>query len=91
VDARDRPGRHRGGAVQARHAHEVRGYAALFGTAFALDAVGDLACLPAGAGRTTCVMSYAATTGQRCLRAASVPRAVIARSRALGPAVCQSS
>lgn len=65
--------------------------AAMFGTAFALDAVGDLACLPAGPGRTTCVMSYVAPTGQRCLRAASVPLAVVARSRALGPALCQSS
>ena len=65
--------------------------AALFGAAFALDAVGDLACLPAGAGRTTCVMSYTAPTGQRCLRAAWVPLAVLGRSRALGPAGCQSS
>jgi hypothetical protein len=65
--------------------------AAVFGTAFALDAVGDIACLPAGAGRTTCVMSYLARTGERCVRAASVPLAVLARSRALGPAVCQSS
>jgi hypothetical protein len=65
--------------------------AAMFGTAFALDAVGDLTCLPAGAGRTTCVMSYVAPTGQRCLRAASVPLAVLGRSRALGPALCQSS
>jgi hypothetical protein len=65
--------------------------AAVFGTAFALDAVGDVACLPATPGRATCVMRYAAPTGERCVRAASVPLAVLARSRALGPALCQSS
>jgi hypothetical protein len=37
------------------------------------------------------VMRSVAPTGRRCLRAASVPLAVLARSRALGPALCQSS
>jgi hypothetical protein len=62
--------------------------AAMVGTAVALDAKGDIARLPAGEGRTTCVLSYVASTAQRCLRAASVPLAKPAHSRALGAATC---
>jgi hypothetical protein len=63
--------------------------AAMVGTAVALDAQGDIACLPAGEGRTTCVLSYVASTAQRCIRAASVPLAKPAHSRALGAATCR--
>jgi hypothetical protein len=65
--------------------------AAALGTAFVLDAIGDIACLPAGAGRTTCVLSYVARTAERCIRAASVPLATPARSVALGVATCRRS
>ena len=41
--------------------------------AVALDVNGDISCLPATDGRTTCLMSYAAPTGERCLAVASVP------------------
>jgi hypothetical protein len=63
--------------------------AAMVGTAVALDAKGDIACLPAGEGRTTCVLSYVASTAQHCIRAASVPLAKPAHSRALGGATCR--
>jgi hypothetical protein len=62
--------------------------AAMVGTAVALDAKGDIACLPAGEGRKTCVLSYVAPTAQRCIRVASVPLATPAHSRALGAANC---
>jgi hypothetical protein len=57
--------------------------AAALGTAVALHANGDIACLPAGSARVTCVMSYAAPTGQPCMGAASVPLSRPARSVAL--------
>jgi hypothetical protein len=63
--------------------------AAMVGTAVALDAKGDIACLPAGEGRTTCVLSYVARTAEHCIRAASVPLARPAHSRALGAATCR--
>jgi hypothetical protein len=62
--------------------------AAVLGTALALDANGDVACLPASDRRVTCVMSYASPTGERCTGAASVPRGRPARSVALGAPVC---
>jgi hypothetical protein len=62
--------------------------AAMVGTAVALDAKGDVACLPAGEGRTTRVLSYVARTAERCIRAASVPLAKPGHSRALGAASC---
>jgi hypothetical protein len=62
--------------------------AAALGTAFALDANGDIACLPASDGRVTCVMRYAAPTAERCIGAASVPLRRPARSNALGAPVC---
>jgi hypothetical protein len=62
--------------------------AAIVGTAVALDAKGDIACLPAGEGRTTCVLSYVARNAERCLRAASVPLVAPAHSSALGAAAC---
>jgi hypothetical protein len=64
---------------------------AMVGTAVALDATGDLACLPAGEGRTTCVLSYVARTAERCIRAASVPPAKPADSVALGAPTCRVS
>jgi hypothetical protein len=63
--------------------------AAAFGTAFALDATGDIACLPAGNGRTTCVVRYVAGAADRCIRAASVPLGAPARSLALGAPICR--
>jgi hypothetical protein len=65
--------------------------AAMVGTVVALDATGDLACLPAGEGRTTCVLSYVARTAERCIRAASVPLAKPAQSVALGAPTCRVS
>jgi hypothetical protein len=62
--------------------------AAMLGTAFALDANGDVSCLPASQARVTCVMSYATPTGERCLGAATIPRGRLARSVALGAPVC---
>jgi len=64
--------------------------AAALGTAFALDANGDTACLPASDGRVTCVMRYAAPTAERCTGAASVPLRRPARSIALGAPVCRA-
>jgi hypothetical protein len=58
------------------------------GTAFALSANGDVTCLPANAGRVTCVMRYPGPAATRCFGAASVPRARLERSVALGPPVC---
>jgi hypothetical protein len=60
--------------------------AAALGAAAALHANGDIACLPAGAGRVTCVMRYAA----RCIGAASIPLGRPARAVALGEPVCQA-
>jgi hypothetical protein len=62
--------------------------AAALGMAVALGANGDIACLPASSGRVTCVMRYAATTGARCMGAASVPLSRPERSVALGAPVC---
>jgi hypothetical protein len=58
--------------------------AATLGTAVALAANGDVACLSANDGRMTCVMSYAAPTSGRRTAAASVPLTRPARSTALG-------
>jgi hypothetical protein len=63
--------------------------AAAVGTAVALDANGDIACLPAGDGRMTCVMRYTAPTAEHCIAAASVPHRRPARSVALGAPVCR--
>jgi hypothetical protein len=63
--------------------------AASLGAAVALGANGDLACLPANDSRTTCVMTYVARTGERCLRAASVPPGRPARAVALGEPICR--
>ena len=62
--------------------------AAAVGTAFALDANGDIACLRANDGRMTCVMRYTAPTSGHCIAAASVPHRRPARSIALGAPVC---
>jgi hypothetical protein len=58
--------------------------AAALGTAVALNAKGDVACLPASDGRMTCVMRYAAPTSERRTAAASIPLGRPARSIALG-------
>jgi hypothetical protein len=63
--------------------------AASFGSAIALGANGDLACLTANSARTTCVMSYFAPSGERCVRATSIPLARPARSIALGGPICR--
>jgi hypothetical protein len=63
--------------------------AAAIGTAVALDANGDIACLPAGDARVTCVMRYTAPTAGHCIAAASVPHRRPARSVALGAPVCR--
>ena len=60
--------------------------AAALGAAVALHANGDIACLPAGTGRVTCVM----TTATRCIGAASIPLHHPARAVALGAPVCQA-
>jgi hypothetical protein len=65
--------------------------AALVGTAVALDATGDIACLPAGGGRTTCVLTYVARTAGRCIRAASVRPAKPWHALALGAPTCRVS
>jgi hypothetical protein len=62
---------------------------AALGTAYALQANGDTACLPANDGRTTCVMRYRGTARTRCLGAASVPSARPERAFALGTPVCR--
>jgi hypothetical protein len=67
----------------------LRDGAASFGSAIALGANGDLACLTASSARTTCVMTYRTPTGEHCVRAASVPRARPARSVALGEPICR--
>jgi hypothetical protein len=64
--------------------------AASFGAAIALDASGDIACLPANE-RTTCVMTYVSPSRQQCVRAASVPLARPARAVALGAPVCDQT
>ncbi len=63
--------------------------AAALGTALALNANGDIACLPATRGRTTCVMRYRTPTAQRCLGAASVPTTRPERAIALGAPRCR--
>jgi hypothetical protein len=63
---------------------------AILGTAFALDANGDVACLPANGRRVTCVMSYATPTGGNCFGAASVPLGRPSRAVALDAPVCRA-
>jgi hypothetical protein len=63
--------------------------AAALGTAYAVQAAGDVSCLPAGGGRVTCVMRYRTSTGQRCLRAASTPAGRPERAIALGAPRCR--
>jgi hypothetical protein len=65
--------------------------AAMFGTAFALNANGDVACLPGNGRRATCVMTYASATGARCLGAASVPLGRPSRAVALDAPVCRAA
>jgi hypothetical protein len=64
--------------------------AAAVGTAVALEANGDIACLPAGDGRVTCVMRYTTPTAGHCIAAASVPHRRPARSVAVGAPVCRA-
>jgi hypothetical protein len=64
---------------------------AALGTAHALGAVGDLACLPAGSGRVTCVLRYRGPEATQCLGAASVPLHRFAGAVALGEPVCTRS
>jgi hypothetical protein len=64
---------------------------AALGTAHALGAAGDLACLPAGTGRVTCVLRYRGAGGSRCVGAASVPLHRFASAVALGEPVCTRS
>jgi hypothetical protein len=61
-----------------------------FGTAYALHANGDVACLPGSGRRMTCVMSYATRTGNRCFGAASVPLGRPSRAVALDAPVCRA-
>jgi hypothetical protein len=61
---------------------------AALGTAHALGAVGDLACLPAGDGRVSCVATYRGAAGTRCVGAASVPLGRLASAVALGEPLC---
>jgi hypothetical protein len=63
--------------------------AASLGAAIALSANGDLACLPANDSRTACVMTYVGRSGERCLRAASIPPGRPARAVALGTPICR--
>jgi len=63
--------------------------AASLGATVALGASGDLACMPANDSRTTCVMTHVARTGERCLRAASIPPGRPARAIALGGPICR--
>jgi hypothetical protein len=63
--------------------------AAALGTAYAVHAAGDVSCLPAGDGRTTCVMRYRTSTGQRCMRAASTPAGRPERTIAFGALHCR--
>jgi hypothetical protein len=62
--------------------------AAAIGTAVALQANGDIACLPANDARVTCVMTYVARSSERCTAAASVPLRRLPSSVALGPPLC---
>jgi hypothetical protein len=62
----------------------------VLGTAFALDANGDVACLPGSGRRMTCVMSYATPTGGPCFGAASVPLGRPSGAVALGAPVCRA-
>jgi hypothetical protein len=61
---------------------------AALGAAYALGAVGDLACLPAASGRVTCVLRYRGAGGSRCVGAASVPLHRLPGAVALGGPVC---
>ena len=72
------------------HPSAVPDPATAIGTAYALGANGDIACLPASDRRMTCVMSYAGPTSQQCIAAASVPPGRPAHSTALGAPVCRS-
>jgi hypothetical protein len=63
--------------------------AAALGTAYAVQAAGDVSCLPTGDGRMTCVMRYRTSTGQRCFRAASTPAGHPERALALGAPLCR--
>jgi hypothetical protein len=66
------------------HPAAVPDPAAALGAAVALNANGDIACLPAGTGRVTCVM----TTATRCVGAASIPLRHPSRAVALAAPVC---
>ena len=63
--------------------------AAALGVAYAVRATGDVSCLPAVEGRTTCIMRYRTPTGQRCLGAASTPSGRPERAIALGAPQCR--
>jgi hypothetical protein len=63
--------------------------AGAIGTALALQANGDTACLPAHDRRVTCVMRYRGPNATHCLGAASVPVQRLIRSIALGPPRCE--
>jgi hypothetical protein len=62
--------------------------AGILGTAIALGANGEVACLGAGRTRVTCVMRYR-PTAKRCVAAASVPLAHPERAVALGAPICR--
>src|SRR5262249_52967914 len=61
---------------------------AALGSAHALGAVGDIACLPAGDGRVTCVVTYRGAGGARCIGATSVPLGRFASAVGLGEPLC---
>jgi hypothetical protein len=61
---------------------------AALGSAHALGAVGDIACLPGGNGRVTCVTTYRGAGGARCVAATSVPLRHFADAVALGQPLC---
>jgi hypothetical protein len=61
---------------------------AALGSAHALGAVGDIACLPGSDGRVTCVVTYRGAGGARCVGAASVPLGRFASAVALGEPLC---
>jgi hypothetical protein len=62
--------------------------AAALGTAVALQAKGDVACLPANDARVTCVMTYVTRPGEHCTAAVSVPLTRLPSSVPLGPPLC---
>jgi hypothetical protein len=80
-----------GVALSVIHAAPAPAPAASLGTALALDANGDVACLLANDARTTCVMSYVSRSRQRCVRAAWVPLARPTHAVALGAPVCDQA